>query len=95
MSFHRCAPALSLAPLILFAFALPVVTSAAHAQTADAADAAGDVPVSLQFAAEIGGGPFACGRSYTGIGRTEGAVAVTGRSGSVTSSIRVTSPPPL
>jgi uncharacterized repeat protein (TIGR04052 family) len=33
-------------------------------------DAAGSIPVTIDFAARIGGEPFACGQSYTGIGST-------------------------
>jgi len=79
MTLRRSARAALLAPLVLSAFALPAALSPAHAQVTDgtAADITGDEPVSLRFAVEIGGEPFACGQSYTGIGRTEGAVAVT------------------
>lgn len=52
---------------VLTSFALLALASPAHA----------DQPVTINFAAEIGGQPFACGTSYAGLGATDAAVEVT------------------
>ncbi len=41
-----------------------------HVDAAPAIDAPATQPVTLAFAAEVGGAAFACGQSYTGIGTT-------------------------
>jgi len=59
--------AASLAPLLLSAFGaamLPAPVSAAD-----------PVPLSLNFAAEIAGQPFACGQRYANLGRTDAEIA--------------------
>ena len=43
--------------------------------SAIAAPALADQPVTINFAGEIGGKPFACGETYSGLGATGASVA--------------------
>ena len=62
--------AASLAPVALSAIA--AVLLSAHAGADDRTDT---TALSLTFAAEVGGRPFACGRQYANVGLTDGDIA--------------------
>jgi uncharacterized repeat protein (TIGR04052 family) len=61
-------------PALLSSAALLLLAACGSPPTAPAASASAAQPVTLRFAAQVNGQPFACGQSYAGIGSTRSAI---------------------